>query len=99
MTINTILVVGSGIMGRGIAYASAIAGYATIVGDVNPDTLNKAKLSIETMIEEGVNRKKLSVEQREDALYNLSYSVNLEFSARLADFVIEAVPEVKAIKQ
>ncbi|HLR70418.1 MAG TPA: 3-hydroxyacyl-CoA dehydrogenase NAD-binding domain-containing protein, partial [Pseudogracilibacillus sp.] len=39
MKINHILVVGSGIMGSGIAYASAVGGFETTVFDVSEESL------------------------------------------------------------
>ena len=35
-TINTIAVIGAGVMGRGIAHAAALAGYRTILEDSLP---------------------------------------------------------------
>ncbi len=99
MNVNSILVVGSGIMGSGIAYASAVGGFQTIVSDVQQASLDKAKTYIESMLEKGVGRNKISFKQKETALNNLSYSTDLKFAAEKADFVIEAVPEIAAIKQ
>ena len=42
-TINTIAVIGAGIMGRGIAHASAIGGYRTILEDLVPAALRKLR--------------------------------------------------------
>ncbi|THE09524.1 3-hydroxyacyl-CoA dehydrogenase [Bacillus timonensis] len=99
MNINRILVVGSGIMGSGIAYASAVGGYITIVTDVQEASLAKAKSYIESMLEKGVQRNKITTEQKNKALEKLSYTTDLETAAGKADFVIEAVPEVKTIKK
>ncbi len=43
-------VVGSGGMGRGIAYAAALGGFQVYVNDVSQENLDKAKLYIEIML-------------------------------------------------
>jgi 3-hydroxybutyryl-CoA dehydrogenase len=99
MEIKRILVVGSGIMGRGIAYASAIAGYQTILNDISADVLANAKKEIEKILQEGVSRGKITHEQSEQALNNLTLMTDLPEAAKQADFVIEAVPEDMNIKK
>lgn len=99
MNVKRILVVGSGIMGSGIAYASAVGGFQTIVFDINENSLTKARTYIEGMLEKGVIRNKITAEIKDAALEGLSYTTDLQAAAEIADFVIEAVPEVKTIKQ
>ncbi|HEY4553431.1 MAG TPA: 3-hydroxyacyl-CoA dehydrogenase [Bacillaceae bacterium] len=99
MNVKTILVVGSGIMGSGIAYASAVGGFETVVSDLQQASLDKAKAYIEEMLGKGVERNKITAEQKEQAIRNLTYTTDLPSAAKNADFVIEAVPEVKSIKQ
>ena len=94
MNINHILVVGSGIMGSGIAYASAVGGIETTLYDVDEESLEKAKLYHKEMLNKGVDWNVISAEEKEAALTNLKYSTDLISSAEKADFVIEAVPEV-----
>lgn len=99
MEVNRILVVGSGIMGSGIAYASAVGGFQTIISDIQEESLNNAKKYIESMLEKGVERNKISIAQMRQAIESLSYTTDLKAAAITVDFVIEAVPEVKTIKQ
>lgn len=99
MNVKTILVVGSGIMGSGIAYASAVGGFETVVSDLQQASLDKAKAYIEEMLGKGVERNKITAEQKDQAIRNLTYTTDLPSAAKNADFVIEAVPEVKSIKQ
>jgi len=42
--VKTIAVIGAGIMGRGIAHAAAIGGYRTILEDLLPGALRRAKV-------------------------------------------------------
>lgn len=99
MKINHILVVGSGIMGSGIAYASAVGGFETTVFDVSEESLDKAKEYHQKMLQKGVDREKITKETKESATENLKYVTDLKTAAEKADFVIEAVPEVKKIKR
>ena len=99
MRVNNILVVGSGIMGSGIAYASAVGGFETTVSDIQDSSLQKAKAYIEDMLTKGVERNKISIQQKNEAIERLSYTTDLKGAAEESDFVIEAVPEVKTIKQ
>lgn len=99
MQLDHLLIVGSGIMGSGIAYASAVGGFETTLCDINKDSLYKAKKEIEGMLEKGVEKNKVTIEEREAAINRLEYTTDLTLAAKEADFVIEAVPEVKEIKQ
>jgi 3-hydroxybutyryl-CoA dehydrogenase len=40
--VQTIAVIGAGIMGRGIAHAAALGGYRTILEDLLPNALRKS---------------------------------------------------------
>ncbi|PIC72870.1 3-hydroxyacyl-CoA dehydrogenase [Sporosarcina sp. P17b] len=99
MSIETILVVGSGTMGRGIAYVSAVGGYNVILNDINEDALGIAETDIQSFFKSGIERGKMSYEDAELSKSRIQYSLDLKKSAGKADFVIEAVPEVISIKE
>lgn len=42
MTVETVAVIGSGLMGRGIAYVAAVGGFRTVVHDVSAPALDRA---------------------------------------------------------
>ena len=42
MEVRTIAVIGAGAMGRGIAYATAVGGYKTVLEDISPQVLVEA---------------------------------------------------------
>jgi len=46
-------------MGRGIAYLSAVAGYDTILHDVDSSALDAARASIESTLKKGVEKGKV----------------------------------------
>jgi 3-hydroxybutyryl-CoA dehydrogenase len=91
--IRQIAVIGSGTMGRGIAYLAAVAGYDTIIHDVDQGALDAARASIESTLRKGVERGKIDEASSQIALANVHLSNELEPAARVADLIIEAVPE------
>jgi 3-hydroxybutyryl-CoA dehydrogenase len=91
--VNTIAVIGAGIMGRGIAHVAALGGYRTILEDLLPNALRKAEDEIRVNLDKAVELGKLSAGAAETALGRLEYAGSVEEAAREADLVIEAVPE------
>ena len=91
--VRTIAVIGAGIMGRGIAYASALGGYRTILEDLLPNALRRAGDEIKANFDKGVELGKLSAEDAAAAMKRLEYASTPEEAARQAELVIEAVPE------
>src|SRR5579884_812893 len=91
--VRTIAVIGAGIMGRGIAHASALGGYRTILEDVLPAALRKAASEIRTNLDKAVELGKVTAPDANAALKRLEYAGSVEEAAREADLVIEAVPE------
>src|SRR6202035_5747872 len=52
--VETVAVIGAGIMGRGIAHAAAIGGYRTILEDLLPGALRRAESEIRTNLDKAV---------------------------------------------
>ena len=98
MQVKTIGVIGAGTMGRGIAYASALGGYRTILEDVMPEMLTKARAWIAQAFDEGAKRGKLAAEEAAAALKRISTVSSVEDACRESDFLIEAVPEEMELK-
>ena len=93
MTVRNVAVLGAGLMGRGIAYSAALAGYRTTLQDTNADVLAKARAEIEGILAKGVAAGKVTADQEASARAHLGTAATLEDAAREADLVIEAVPE------
>jgi 3-hydroxybutyryl-CoA dehydrogenase len=93
VTVHTITVLGAGIMGRGIAYASAWGGYRTVLQDTSQEALDRATSEITALFEKGVATGRLAEADVVAARKRISTARALEESAREADLVIEAVPE------
>ena len=98
MEIKTIGVIGAGAMGRGIAYAASLGGYRTVLEDVSPEMREQGLSYISQTLEDEVSRGKLTLQQKEKALANLSTSRSVEDVCREADLLIEAVPEEMEVK-
>ena len=97
--ISNIMVVGSGVMGRGIAYTGALGGFHVTVVDVNPAALDSARTEIEAIIEKGIRYGKISESAAGEMRERLSFSSAIEEAAASAELIIEAVPEKEAIKK
>jgi 3-hydroxybutyryl-CoA dehydrogenase len=98
-TIRQIAVIGTGTMGRGIAYLSALAGYETVLHDLEPSALDAARASIDSTLRKGVEKGKVTAEAAADASGRLQLSPELEAAVRNADLIIEAVPEDPELKR
>lgn len=93
-----ITVIGSGVMGKGIAYTSAVSGYKVYLTDLTEDILAKAKTDIDALLESSFRGGFLKEERYEEAKKNLIYETDLEVAAKNADLVIEAVLEKMNLK-
>ena len=93
MVVQTVAVIGAGIMGRGIAHAAALGGFRTILEDLLPAALRKAESEIRANLDEAVELGKVAAPEADAALRRLEYAGSVEEAAREGDLVIEAVPE------
>ncbi len=91
--IKTIGVMGAGVMGSGIAQTAILAGYKVVIRDLTDEICEKAK---DTMIngrfglKGGVDRGKITQEQMEQALANLTLTTKVE-DLKDCDLIIEAI--------
>lgn len=95
--IKTIGVVGAGTMGLGITQISAMAGYQTILFDIDEQMLTKAVQIITKNLDKGIEKGKVTLEQKKSALARISTVSVLE--SVIADVIIEAIVEKLEIKQ
>jgi 3-hydroxybutyryl-CoA dehydrogenase len=98
-TIRQIAVIGTGTMGRGIAYLAAVAGYETVIHDADAGALDAAKASIESLLQKGIERGKLSNDDAAAAGSRLHLAADLEPAAHGSDLIIEATPEDLDLKK
>src|SRR6476619_4291369 len=97
--IRTIAVIGTGTMGRGIAYLSAVAGYDTIIHDADTAALDAAQASIESTLRKGVEKGKVAETAAREAMERIHTAGDLEPAVHGADLIIEAVPEIFELKK
>lgn len=98
MDIKRIAIIGAGTMGNGIAQACAAAGYQVTLIDVVPGQLERALASINKSVGKLHIKGRLTDEQREAALANITTASEVTAAAD-ADFVVEAVVESLEIKE
>ena len=92
MQIKTVGVLGCGLMGAGIAQVSAAAGYKTIVREVEDSLVKKGIGRIEKFLAGGVEKGKLTPQDKERTLANLSGTTKLE-DLGACDIIVEAIIE------
>lgn len=98
MATKSVFVVGAGLMGSGIAQVAAQAGYETKLYDISKDALDRAMASIKNSLDKFASKGKLTQEQVDNAVANLSTTSSLE-EASQSDLIIEAVFENVELKQ
>jgi 3-hydroxybutyryl-CoA dehydrogenase len=98
MAVSRIAVLGSGLMGRGIAYAASVGGFDTVLFDVSASALERALAQVEADLREGVARGKLTPDAATTARARIVTASSVETAVHQAHLVIEAVPEDIALK-
>ena len=96
MEINSICVCGAGTMGSGIAQAAAQAGLATILYEVNPAVLQKARSGIDRNLQSLVEKGKITAYQKVQTYGLIRFTDDLQTC--LADVFIEAIVEKPELK-
>ena len=96
MNVKSIVIVGAGAMGNGIAQTAAVSGYRVTMTDVVPEALEKAKSTIGRSVEKLFSKGAITSEQKEAAI-QIGTALDLE-PARHADLVIEAATENPDLK-
>ncbi|RNJ78287.1 MAG: 3-hydroxyacyl-CoA dehydrogenase [Nitrosopumilus sp. H8] len=99
MEMRNIAVLGSGVMGHGIAQVSAMSGYNVALRDIEQGFLDRAMEKIRWSLEKMVSKEKISPQESKAVLERIRPVVDLQDAVRGADMVIEVVPEVMEIKK
>lgn len=96
MEINSICVCGAGTMGSGIAQAAAQAGFATLLYELNPVVLDKARENISKNLQSLVNKGKMEAAEKEKIEKRIGFTDDIQNC--LADIFVEAIIEKTDIK-
>ncbi|MFJ9498331.1 3-hydroxyacyl-CoA dehydrogenase family protein [Brevibacillus centrosporus] len=93
-----VAVIGSGVMGHGIAQEYALAGYTVFLYDLQESFLLKAKRSVENSLSLLVKEQVISEQAKQDALERIVLTTDLQAAVAKADVITEAIPEVIEMK-
>ncbi|HEX8294330.1 MAG TPA: 3-hydroxyacyl-CoA dehydrogenase family protein, partial [Pyrinomonadaceae bacterium] len=96
--VRRVAVLGAGTMGHGIAQAAAAAGFEVVLRDLDESLVGRALRSIESNLSKGVERGKVTEEERARALSLIRATTRLEETAG-SDLFVEAVPERLELKR
>ena len=99
MSVKNITVLGSGVMGHGIAQVSATAGYNVVLRDIKQEFLDKAMEKIKWSLDKLVSKEKISKEEGDSIFSRITPIVNLNEAVKNAELVIEVVPEIMDLKK
>jgi len=99
MTVKNITVLGSGVMGHGIAQVSATAGYNVVLRDIEQGFLDKAMEKVKWSLDKLVSKEKISKEEGDAIFARIKPVVDLNEAVKDAELVIEVVPEIMDLKK
>jgi len=91
-----VAVVGSGVMGAGIAQVIAMADHEVKLYDINAEALDRANAGIVKNLDKGIEKGKVTEELKARALGNLTFTT--DFESLQVDLVIEAIVERADVK-
>lgn len=97
MAINKFGVIGVGTMGNGIAQVAGQTGLDVLAVDVKQEFLDRAKATIEKNLGRMVKKEKMTQEQADTALGNITFTTDLNALAD-RELVVEAATENPQIK-
>ncbi|PWK07021.1 3-hydroxyacyl-CoA dehydrogenase family protein [Tumebacillus permanentifrigoris] len=96
--VQKITVIGSGVMGHGIAQLYAVAGYTVTVHDIRPELLEQASILMENNLDLLVQEGVLTQQATREARRRIQFTTDLEAAVHDADFITEVIPEVLELK-
>lgn len=97
-TISTTAVVGSGYMGGGIAQVLAMHGYKVILGDIDAETAERARVRLVRQARDFEAHGLLPEGASKTIEGNLVAAASIEEAVAAADYIAEAVPEKPDLK-
>jgi 3-hydroxybutyryl-CoA dehydrogenase len=97
-TINNVAIIGSGVMGQGIAHTIAAAGLEVMVIEKDLEHLEKSKQDLTESIDREIKRWALTQSEKKSILSRINWKYTLE-TINEYDLIIEAVDEDFRLKQ
>jgi 3-hydroxybutyryl-CoA dehydrogenase len=97
MEIKTIMVIGAGQMGSGIAQVCAASGYTVYLNDLKQEFIDKGLAGIEKNLSKQVSKERITQEDLNGTMERLRATTDLQ-DAKHVDIVIEAAVENMEVK-
>ena len=94
---STVMVVGAGLMGSGIAQVSAIAGHDVILRDITDEAVGKGRGAIEASLARFAEKGAISADDAQAALARITGTTDLDGAAD-AEIIVEAIIEEVDLK-
>jgi 3-hydroxybutyryl-CoA dehydrogenase len=98
MRVDTIGVIGANPVGREIALAALLGGYRVVLEDVSSEMLEKGIAYVRQSLGERIARHELSPQEGESVLARFSTASRADEVSRVADMLIETVPDEMEVK-
>ncbi len=99
MDFTKVLIIGAGQMGSGIAQVMAQSGLAVTLNDIKQELVDKGIANIERNLTRSVDKGKLSLEEKQQMMANISGASVLDQTICQVDLVIEAAVENAELKR
>src|ERR1700751_4707034 len=96
--IKKVGVIGSGLIGNGIAHVAALAGFDVVLNDVAADRLKSGMATINGNLSRQVAKKAISEEAKAQALKHITFAETMDGLAD-CDLVIESAVEKEDVKR
>jgi 3-hydroxybutyryl-CoA dehydrogenase len=95
---TTVMIIGAGLMGSGIAQVAAVAGHDVVLRDISDEALDRGLAGIRTSLERFAAKGQLETDAVAQSLGRITTTTDLG-AAESADLVVEAVFEQADIKR
>lgn len=96
--IKTIAIVGAGDMGHGIAELCAMANRKVNLYDIKQEFVDRGKAKIKESLEKQVSKQRMSADDFNKAMSNITGFTSIQDAVKDIDFMIEAAPEILDLK-
>ena len=90
---KNITIIGAGTMGNGIAHAFAQKNFNVNLVDISQNALEQAMMTIEKNLDRMISKEKITINDKEKTLNNISLHTNLNEGTQDTDLVVEAATE------
>ena len=95
---ENITVIGAGTMGNGIAHVFAQSGFKVTLVDISDKALEKAIATITKNLDRMINKEKISAQDKENTLNNISTNNSIQSGVKNAELIVEAATENTELK-